>query len=318
MVRGWLGQVLSANPARLWQSNCVKETAELLHEVFPDDLKFSNPKFLSWLYSSSPSGEVIESNVDDEQGRIGHYAVVPQRWHYQGGSILVALSLNTAVSERARGLGLFTRLAAETYEAAASKNVRFVVGVANANSTPGFVRKLGFTLLESLDSRVVAGFAVRRPRELDIHNEAEVRSFLDENAAAISAESFERVWDYAEFSWRVDNPAASYRMHVIENCLVVSCRTKQFGLPVSVILKVFVGREARQPDLFRIGVALNRAMRTVVSVYGGHNNRVRTRGLRIPARFRPSPLNLIVRNLDTDSTVTPRPTVMEFLDFDAY
>ena len=61
-----------------------------------------------------------------------------------------ALSLNTAVHERARGGGVFTRLAEETYDKARVRGIRVVVGVANANSTPGFVKRLGFTSIGPL------------------------------------------------------------------------------------------------------------------------------------------------------------------------
>jgi hypothetical protein len=77
-------------------------TRRLLAEAFPDDPKFSRDAFLDWEYDS-PSGQVIERNRDDEVGRLGHYAVLPQRWQRDGVVEPWALSLNTAVSERARG-----------------------------------------------------------------------------------------------------------------------------------------------------------------------------------------------------------------------
>ncbi len=69
-------------------------TAALLCEVFPDHPKYRNPAFLEWEYLGSPSGEAIEANAEDEHGRTGHYAVIPQRWMVDGRPSRYALSLD--------------------------------------------------------------------------------------------------------------------------------------------------------------------------------------------------------------------------------
>ena len=66
-----------------------------------------------------------------------------------------ALSLNTAVHERGRGGGVFVELGERTVGKAAELGVESVVGVANANSTPGFVRRLGFDLLAPLPAKMI-------------------------------------------------------------------------------------------------------------------------------------------------------------------
>ena len=87
-----------------------------------------------------------------------------------------------------RSKGLFTKLAAKTFEAGAAQGYDGVYGVANANSTPGFVRKLGFQLVRPLEARIGIG-GLR-------HGEK----------ASASALSFERSWSPAALRWRCANP----------------------------------------------------------------------------------------------------------------
>ena len=56
--------------------SAISQTAALLADVFPDS-DISQPEYLHWLYEQSPFGSVIETNLDDELGRAGHYALVP-------------------------------------------------------------------------------------------------------------------------------------------------------------------------------------------------------------------------------------------------
>ena len=52
---------------------------------------------------------------------------------------------------------LFTTLADATYQHAKNLGYSFVIGVANANSTTGFTRKLGFELISPLTAKIGIG-----------------------------------------------------------------------------------------------------------------------------------------------------------------
>ena len=295
----------------------VEISRVLLREVFPDDAKFRTSDYLRWLYLKSPSGEVIDANVDDANGRLGHYAVVPQRWRVRGTITSVALSLNTAVSERARGQGLFTRLAEETYGTAAGRGVQFVVGVANANSTPGFAGKLKFRLLGPLDVRVFPGWSFRRVSRVSVEQLDEFASLIETSNSATSLSSTQRDWTIDELRWRLSNPDADYRISIVNGSLVVSATSKVAGLRVSVILKVFPRVGKRPVGLGSIARSIARSDGSLGAIYAGSNSGVRIGGFRLPMRFRPSPLNFIVRDL-TGADRELRTDVFEFLDFDAY
>ncbi|MDQ8046840.1 MAG: GNAT family N-acetyltransferase [Solirubrobacteraceae bacterium] len=314
----------------------IDATAALLRDVFPGSARVGDPTYLRWLYEASPFGPVIQANRTDGAGLAAHYAVVPVELSVDGAPVSGALSLNTAVSERARGGGVFVTLAEETYALARARGVRVVTGVANANSTPGFERRLGFANHGPLPVSVLVprpgttrgvrrGF-VRGPAvQAGIVDCADIvlrpgaaGDLLDgaEPLLAPGAAGLARAWTVDGLRWRLASPGAAYALHRTDRALVVSTAERRAGLHVGVILAAFAAEplDAREVGLLVRSVCV--AHRAPVALHAGFNDRVRFRGRRLPDRFRPSPLNLITRSLE--GAPVPRPARFEFLDFDAY
>lgn len=300
----------------------VEPTAALLGRVFPDAGRVSRPDYLRWLYEDSPFGPVIEANLDDEQGRAAHYALVPLDLTDGGEPRAGALSLNTAVDERARGGGVFTRLAGETYEEARRRGVDVVVGVANANSTPGFVRRLSFELAGPLPATVLVPLPGRRhPVRSAWAGEAEfgpggVADGLDALLAP-PADGLARVWTPETLRWRLAAPGSRYALHRSESMLLVSTVDRGKGVPVAVVLKAFAAAPPSVAERRAAVRAVCRFHRAPLGIHAGLNEMVSFEGPGLPRRLRSSPLNLIVRRLDEalPETAVAR---FEFLDFDAY
>lgn len=131
----------------------ICSTSALLVEAFGNG-EVTSERYLDWLYLKNPAGPPVEENLNDAEGRIGHYAVIPKLIQKGTTSWRIGLSLNTAVAARARGRGLFTSLATAVLARSQVEGLKGIVGVANANSTPGFVGKLGFHLEQSLPVKV--------------------------------------------------------------------------------------------------------------------------------------------------------------------
>jgi len=300
--------------------SAIDQTSRLLAEVFPDS-DISRLDYLDWLYLRSPFGRVIETNLDDEEGRAGHYALVPITMSDAGAGHRAALSLNTAVNERARGGGVFVRLASETIAAAAAQGIEEVVGVANANSTPGFVRRLEFELVGQLPATVM--LPTPGSRAGIASGTADGAAFASGGLAA-GAEGLlspppggeGRLWDPQTLRWRLERPGARYALHRRADLLAVSTAERRGGVSVAVLLKVFaampLGPQA-QRALIR---AVCRHHRAPTALHVGLNELTGFRGVALPRRLRPSPLNLIRRNL----TAAERAPIVRFelLDFDAY
>jgi GNAT superfamily N-acetyltransferase len=128
----------------------------LFAACFPGANKYT-PQYLKWQYADNPDGPVVGFDAWDGERLAAHYVCVPARARVAGEDVRVLLSLNTATHPDYQGKGLFTKLAAMTYNAGAEQGFDAVYGVANANSTPGFLRKLDFQLVRPLEARVGIG-----------------------------------------------------------------------------------------------------------------------------------------------------------------
>jgi hypothetical protein len=298
-------------------SSRLPATAQLLVEAFGQDAP-TDVRYLDWLYIQNPAGTVVDANLDDELGCIGHYSVVPKIIAQGGESWRVGLSLNTAVAARARGGGLFTKLAFEVIDKSRAEDLSGILGVANANSTPGFVRRLGFTVEKSLPVKVgVANPAASR--NLASGEEALAAIAVIE-AARRTADPYTAapVWTEELLRWRFARPGAAYFAYADADGGVFGAKTRQAGMPFACLMGLFVARPGA--CLGRLVSAACAASGTPLYVYGGWNRDVAVAGLPVPMGLRPSPLNLIWRDL-TDARARPTPSRFrrfEFIDFDAY
>ncbi|MCK5942630.1 MAG: GNAT family N-acetyltransferase, partial [Planctomycetes bacterium] len=237
---------------------------QLLLSCFPGSDKFE-PAYLSWLYDQNPDGKVVGFDAWEGDQLAAHYVTVPATAHVAGEDVRVLLSLNTATHPDHRGKGLFTKLADATYAAGTEQGFDAVYGVANANSTPGFTRKLQFQLIEPLLAKVGAGG-------------------LGVDWQQVRARAaFRRTWTRESLQWRCDSPVNP-----------ITARAKGAGM--SLRTKGAKGTAAwtevgEQFDL-RTPSRLSSPMRLFLGLLpagvgglGGYFD--------IPQRLRPSPLNLI-------------------------
>lgn len=264
----------------------------LFAACFPGTDKFTT-RYLDWLYVQNPDGPAFGFDAWEGDVLAAHYVCVPARASIDGRQVRVLLSLNTATHPQFQGQGLFTRLAAMTYEAAAVSGYDAVYGVANANSTPGFVRKLGFQLVRPLEALVGVGRIGRR-------------------ADAPVVPAFERVWSDAALAWRCASPSnpvgrrqrgAAWQFHA-----------PAFGRWVSAYA------ELTPPSPLRLvpDHAPAAPLRLFLGLLPDAERRFRGY-IEIPKRVRPSPLNLIFRSLSAPgSQLDPTRIRFSFLDFDAY
>jgi GNAT superfamily N-acetyltransferase len=263
----------------------------LFSACFAGSGKFT-PDYLAWLYAANPDGPAVGFDAWDGQALAAHYVCIPARAWIEGRQAQVLLSLNTATHPAHQGKGLFTRLAAMTYEAGAEQGYAGVYGVANANSTPGFVRKLGFQLVRPLEARVGLGplrhAAAPAPQQL----------------------SFARSWNAPTLAWRCANPhnPVWQRSRAGRSQFYAAA----FGALLPAYAELDTPATVAEPGaplsplrLF-IGLAPDAASR-----YWNYTS--------IPRRLRPSPLNLIYRAFSPRvAALDPARIAFSFLDFDAY
>lgn len=93
----------------------------------------------------SLGNEVIGHLAFDGDRPVAYYGVLPVTLVDGGRELLTAQSGDTMTDPEYQGRGLFSRLGAATYDLARAEGIAFVFGFPNANSYPGFVKRLGWS-----------------------------------------------------------------------------------------------------------------------------------------------------------------------------
>ena len=121
----------------------VGRCVSLINEVF--SIKRTEAEY-KWKFFDSPprSAKVLIAEDTETKALMGHYAVVPVFLNTSGETILCCQSGDTAVHKDAEGKGLFARSATEAFKSLSEEGYSCVYGFPNANSYPGFARRLGW------------------------------------------------------------------------------------------------------------------------------------------------------------------------------
>lgn len=135
----------------------LNQVVELFTDTFYWTKKFSK-EYIVWQYLNNPNGKVVSFNAFAEDGTLAaHYAAIPIIMILNKKKERGLLSLNTATHPDHQGHRLFTQLADKTYSYAKENGYKYVIGVANANSTHGFLKYLGFYLVAPLELKIGMG-----------------------------------------------------------------------------------------------------------------------------------------------------------------
>ncbi|MBK6556442.1 MAG: GNAT family N-acetyltransferase [Comamonadaceae bacterium] len=277
-----------------YDTSTLSRYAELFSKCFPASAGFTLD-YLDWLYRLNPDGLAIGFDAWDGNKLVAHYVCVPVKALVSGRTVHALLSLNTATHPDYQGRGLFTKLAQFTFAAGAGAGLDCVFGVANANSTGGFVRKLGFRLVEPLEAKIGYGGL-----EIDW-------DIVDQTAL------FARQWSPDSLKWRCANPKRPVffrqdKQEILFRAPVKGILLSAYAeLPLRNFTSIDAGTE-NLPSLLHLFIGL---VPTGACQF--------RRYISIPHRFRPSPLNFIFLSLNsTTATIEKGSVSFSFLDFDAY
>ena len=260
----------------------IEAYSKLLSSVFYNTDKFSSD-FLTWQYAQNPNGEVVGFDAFHGETLAGHYVTIPVSYYINGKIRKGLLSLNTATDSNHRGKGLFTQLANRTYEEAKKLGYEFVIGVANQNSTHGFLKKLGFYLISPLIVKTGIGSV----------------SF-DKSLNYLAYPN----WTEKSLEWRLNNPEGNY---FVKNRMIYS-KTDKSGISA----QLFKGLE----NDFKLN-----SNNPVLKLWIGLARDLRCKGLffNLPKKLKPSPLNLIFKDLNGDLPKLNKEDILfELIDFDGY
>lgn len=260
--------------------NSLREIQSLLQLVFKEHADKFSFAYLKWQYAENPVGTIVGFNAYLDNVLAAHYVTMPIFMTINGQKTLGLLSLNTATHPDHRGKQLFSILAERTYQYAAENSYKFVIGVANANSTHGFLKHLKFKLVGPLTFKIGIG-----------NNIYPQRDYI-----------FTRYWDKETMDWRLKNPSMKYYKN---GDLIVS--------PIKVGFKKLVCHNGANL------ATLPKLRLRPVNLYIGYGANL-NKGIyvNLPKFIKRSPFNFIFRDL-TDGLlpeVTKDNILFELIDFD--
>ena len=261
----------------------------LLRLVFPK-ARHLTPRYLRWQYADNPDGLAVGCNAYRGEELVGHLGMIALPARLDGELRKGLCLLNSAVHPAHRGRKLQTRVAEASVEEGVRRGYDFCLAVGNRYSTgPLLTRK--YKLLKPLDARI--GFGL--PRRIGGNSPA----------------SFERVWNDAAKRWRLANPERHYAVAQLDGRALVTAPGVMPG--VDAILHDAVGRwptEGSGP----VGKGLRIWLGLDPDIAWG-----RSTFIPVPSRLRPSPLNLVFKDL-SGKNYLPDPDRVTFraVDFDPY
>jgi len=263
-----------------------------LKNCFPDTpsnrRKFSVAS-LTWFYKDNPDGMALGFDAFDENQLVAHYVCIPTSILGSAGPLKALLSVNTATLPQFQGRGLFTQLAQNTFEAARQLGFDCVYGVANKNSTPVFLQKLGFSLVAPLQAML--GIGRLKPPRSDLPMQ------------------FQRSWNPSSLTWRCANPASPLSASKQLGSRVLMAPTEFPGICAYAELSDNTASKS-SPCCISLKLKL---------VLGMFPQGVPLSFFKIPNFLKPAPLNFIFKSLQPAVLVPNRDAVyFTFLDFDAY
>ena len=258
--------------------------SKLLSTTFPDTEKYS-VEFLNWQYNQNPLGKVIGFDAFYNNELVAHYVAIPVLYTKNNQKFKGLLSLNTATHPNHTGKGLFINLASKTYQHAKELGYEFVIGVANQNSSHGFIKKLGFELISKLDVSICIGKPAIQNFDRDI--------FLSS------------VWDESSALWRLNNPISKYNRNNM--CLTAKTHISFINALLSEREEFKTVSLTQKKSIFKLVIGLN----TI--------NPKRLLKIKIPDKLKQSPLNLIFKPLtELPFKFDSSNIYFELIDFDAY
>jgi len=192
----------------------VERTCELLNAVFPT-ASHIDTAYLDRLFNGNPLGPTHGFSAWENDELVGHYLMIPVKSKVFGKEELGIWPFQLATHPGFRGKGLFSALAEASFAASREQGYGFMTGVANAQSSPIFVRKWGFQLVCQLDVKIGVGpIPDRKPRD-DVQ--------------------FTRVWDQPEgISWRLGHAPAGYMMKTRGGRGHLFADSGKYRLPVEI------------------------------------------------------------------------------------
>ena len=275
-------QTISIRPIEVTEE-ALHELHRYLHVVFPKATKFT-PDFVKWQYIQNPLGVMSGYNAWDGNRIIAHFAGLPLTMNLFGKICRGLLTINVSTDPAYRGQKLFTKVGEHTIQHAKDLGCDFLIGVPNANSTHTFLKYLGFYLISPLTVKIGFGAHIYSDKEFNCY----------------------KLWDDAQWSWRLQNPANKYYY-----------RNNILSTPISFFAKTLSNVYFSNAVDRKLLVNNNAGLRLLNLYVGLGADTSKGFYFKLPSLIKHSPFNLVFRDLTGNIPVIKQEDIsFQLIDFD--
>lgn len=239
----------------------LQKVVNLQNIVYEGSHTFSLKGFRQW-YLNNPMGRVISFNAFYGDELVAHYACIPYKMDIEGREVLGLFDMATVTHPDHRGKGLFRKLAQTTYDYARKNGFEFVLGVANANSFPGYMKYFPFTFVGQLDVKMGLGTRITPDGE----------------------KTYKVYWDKDAFDWRLNTCKANY-----------SRKGQAILGQYNALVQTYMGSYSE--DFLNQTKAQNKRWGFRPKLYVGMGAKFDSLFLTVPRFIKRSPFNLIILDL---------------------
>ena len=277
----------------------LEKLSIFLSRIFKKSLNFQlknsySVEFLDWLYNKNPNGKAIINNVYEDEKIIAHFALVPITVQFNNKTYKSALSVFTSVDENHRNLYFFHQLASKSFELAKLRGIRFIMSIASEISTELYVKCFKFKLISPLAVKIG------------------LSKFQEKNDIP---HKFEILRDKTTLEWRLSNPRFKYQIYKEnEKYIIFNNNYKLFKMNMGYISN-------KDLDLQNKIISKNTYNLNPFNMWIGLNNNLKNikMSFNFPEILKPSPCNLIIKDLKSEETKIRKEDIkFNLIDYEMY
>lgn len=252
----------------------IQQLIDLQNAVYKErGLTFSCDSFMRW-YLENPWGKVISYCAFDDDKMVGHQACIPIQMLINREKCLGVRCMAVVTHPDYRGKGLFVKLSELTFNRVREEGYSFILGFANANSYPIFMKHFPFVTIGKLNVKFVLG----------------------SNIELCDNKTFKVGWDVDSLKWRMSCCTANYKRK--ENIVI-----GRYARLVSTIMGIF------EPNLLE-GQRFVGKSRNGIFLYVGLGHRIKSPNMTVPKFIKHSPFNVIFWSFDASIPEITRDNVL--------
>jgi GNAT superfamily N-acetyltransferase len=251
-------------------------------------------EYIKWQYRDNPAGKAVGYNAFYGDELVAHVVTIPFK-AVIGDSVEVGLLLANAMTvPEHRRKGISVGLADNIETMGLDLGCSFVVGIANRNSTPAYIKGRKMELVGPLGARMGIGLP-SRPNDAENYD-------------------FQLAWDSETLGWRLNRPGSTYWQKTVAGRRVIYAGSGKPGI------KTIMGHF--KPDFLQKDLPSSGPSAMPVSLWIGMDSDIRwgrSLYVPIPKKLRPSPLNFLFKDLSgKNRKLAEKKIFFQTVDFDVF